>query len=113
MGMTKNYLLKIQENCCDQRFGQEAVEWAILSGWIKLTGDVQTDLVTIMGQPGKPETGKYDEIIVAYQRQCREHGDALVDLYHASGLFDEILRPMPMLPSIMARAAAHELAVKS
>ena len=97
MGMTKNYLLKIQENCCDQRFGQEAIEWAIVSGWITLTGDLQKDLVTIMGEPGKPETGQYDAIIEAYQRTCREQGDALVDLYHASGLFEEILRPMPLL----------------
>jgi|GEM_PF-2822712 len=68
MGMTKNYLLKILENCSEHSFGQDAVEWAIVSGHIKLTGDLQTDLRTIMGEPGKPETGLYDEICEAYRR---------------------------------------------
>lgn len=40
---------------------------------------------------------EHSTLIVAYQRQCREHGDALVDLYIASGLFTEILKPMPLL----------------
>ena len=51
MGMTKNYFLKVLERCSEHQFGQDAVEWAIISGWVKLTGDFQTDLRTIMGEP--------------------------------------------------------------
>ena len=94
MGMTKQYLLEIQHHCSDHLFGQEAVEWAIITGRVKLTGELQTDLRTIMGQPGRPETGLYDEIVTSYQAQCREHGDSLVALYESAGLFDEILRPV-------------------
>ena len=95
MAAMKKYLLTLLENCSDENFGQEAVEWAILSGRITRTYDLQTDLRAIMGEPGQPETGRYSEFVEAYQRQCREHGDALVAVYEASGLLAEILRPLP------------------
>jgi hypothetical protein len=103
MGCLKNYLLTVLENCSDEQFGQEAVEWAILTGRVVLTYDLETDLKTIMGcvphGPSEPNRGSetnYDRIIEAYRRQCQEHGDALVELYHASGLMEEILRPIPL-----------------
>lgn len=102
MGQTKNYLLQIQQNCSEELFGQEAVEWAIYTGKVQLTGDLQTDLVTIMGEPGKPETGRYDEIIVAYQAASREHGRSLNAVYAATGFLDDILKPQPLLPPLPA-----------
>jgi len=68
MGQMKNYLLRVLENCSDEQFGQDAVEWAITSGYIHLTYDLDTDLRQIMGEPGKPETGEYDAICEAYRR---------------------------------------------
>jgi hypothetical protein len=96
MGCTKNYLLTLLQLCSEEKFGQDAIEYALVAGALRPTYDLETDLRAIMGEPGKPETGRYDEFVVAYQRQCREHGDALVDLYHASGLMEEILRPIPL-----------------
>ena len=42
----------------------------------------------------------YDRSIEAYQRQCREHGDALVEIYRTSGLLEEILRPVSLAQHI-------------
>lgn len=108
MGMTKNYLLSIQQACSEELFGQEAVEWAIYSGRVALTGDLQADLVTIMGEPGKPETGQYDAIVEAYQRVTNEHGRALNQLYVLTGVLDEILKPMPPGYAQMAARAKRE-----
>ena len=63
----KNYLLTLITLCSEEQFGQDAVEWAILSGWIKLTYHRDTDLRTIMDQ--------YDQICEAYQRVCRLHDE--------------------------------------
>jgi hypothetical protein len=71
MGMMKNYLLNLLHLCSDQQFGQDAVEWAIVSGFVKLTYNLEEDLRLIMGEPGKPETGAYPSIIEAYQSVIR------------------------------------------
>ena len=71
MGMMKRYLENLVCLCSEEKFGQDAVEWAILSGHIKLTYVMQDDLVLIMGQPGLPKTGLYDTIIEEYQAQLR------------------------------------------
>lgn len=94
----KNYLLTVLENCSDEKFGQEAVEWAIVTGRIRLTYHLDSDVKQIMGcvPHGPPEETNYDCIIEAYRRQRQEHGDALVQLYHASGLMEEILRPISL-----------------
>jgi hypothetical protein len=76
MGMMKNYLLNLMTACSDEKFGQDAVEWAIMTGRIHLTYDFQTDLRMIMGEPGKPETGQYDHICEAWRRTCRAHDEA-------------------------------------
>ncbi len=68
MAMIKKYLLDLLAHCSEHPFGQDAVEWAITSGFVKLTYDLDQDLRTIMGEPGRPETGQYSQIIEAYQR---------------------------------------------
>ena len=55
----KRYFETVLHHCSDQRTGQDAVEWAIVSGLVTLTYDLDTDLRTIMEQ--------YSEIITAYQ----------------------------------------------
>ena len=84
MGYMKNYLLTVLENCSDEKFGQEAVEWAIVTGRVVLTYNLETDLKTIMGDCVTANTSdrpagetNYDRIIEDYRRQCQEHGDAL------------------------------------
>jgi hypothetical protein len=98
MGMTKNYLLKILENCSEHQFGQDAVEWAIVSGHVALTGDLQTDLRAILGQPGKPETGRYDAICDAYRRVRDELNEQSMDAMQP--LLEEILRTVPLAQSV-------------
>ncbi len=94
MGMMKNYLLKLPHLCSDERFGQEAVEWAIVSGHIKLTYSLERDLRLIMGEPGKPETGLYSSLIEAYQREVRRNQELLTDSYQP--LLEELLRAVPL-----------------
>ena len=97
MGCMKNYLLNVLEKCSDEKFGQDAIEWAIVSGHVTLTHNLADDVRLIMGDvPGKPGTTRYDEIIEAYRRTTEEHGEALLGIYHASGLMEEILRPIPL-----------------
>lgn len=71
--MMKNYLLRLLELCSDQAFGQDAVEWAILSGHVPLTYNLQADLTSIMGPPGFPAVGQYDDLCEAYRRYCAQH----------------------------------------
>lgn len=70
--MIKQYLLELLCLCSDRQFGQEAIEWAILTGKIKLSYDLERDLRLIMGAPGKPETGMYPELIELYQAVMRQ-----------------------------------------
>jgi len=102
MGRMKNYLLTVLENCSDEKFGQEAVEWAIVTGRVKLTYHLETDVKHIMGCVPHGSSGEtnYDFIIEAYRRESQKHGDALVQLYHASGLMEEILRPVSLAQRI-------------
>ena len=86
----KDYLLKLLELCSDENFGQEAVEHGIINGQVTLTYDLQTDLRTIMGEPGRPETGCYDRLCSAYRAITRQHTETLTGLYESSGLMAEI-----------------------
>lgn len=81
MSMTKRYLENIICLCSEEKFGQDAVEWAILSGRIKLTFRLEADLRTIMGEPGSPETGQYSAIIEAYQMECHKNEALLMRSY--------------------------------
>lgn len=109
----KNYLLTVLQCCSEENFGQEAIEWAIVTGRVTLTYDLKTDIRAIMGPDasgaGAIETN-YDRIIEAYRCEVREHGDALVEIYEASGLLEEILRPVPL--AMMRPAPDCELVAK-
>ena len=60
MGMIKNYLLNLLQQCSEEQFGQDAIEWAIESGMVRLTYDLDHDIRETMS--------RYDEIIIAYRR---------------------------------------------
>jgi hypothetical protein len=94
MGMIKKYLLHLLHLCSDEQFGQDAVEWAIVSGHVRLTYNLHKDLLRIMGEPGKPETGLYPSIVEAYQREVRQNEELLVESYQP--LLEELLRPLPL-----------------
>ena len=59
MGMMKNYLLNLLHQCSEENFGQNAIEWAITSGLVRLTYDLDRDIRECMS--------RYDEIIVGYR----------------------------------------------
>ena len=60
MGMTKNYFLNLLQQCSEEQFGQDAIEWAIVSGFVTLSYDMDTDVRKIMSN--------YDGIIDAYRK---------------------------------------------
>jgi hypothetical protein len=60
MGMMKNYLLRLLEQCSEEKFGQDAIEWAIVSDLVHLTYDFDRDIREIMP--------RYDEIIEGYRK---------------------------------------------
>jgi len=60
MGMMKNYLLNVLQHCSEEQFGQDAIEWAILSGMVTLSYDLDLDVHAIMS--------RYDQIIEAYRQ---------------------------------------------
>jgi hypothetical protein len=64
MGMLKNYLLKLLERCSEEKFGQDAIEWAIASGLVPLSYELDRDVRSIML--------RYDEIIEAYRRSIAQ-----------------------------------------
>ena len=70
MGMLKHYLLTVLERCSDEAFGQEAVEHAITTGAVQLTGVLDADLRAILAQ--------YDQHCHAYREACRAHEHALI-----------------------------------
>jgi hypothetical protein len=94
MGMIKHYLLHLLTLCSDEQFGQDAVEWAIVSGWVKLSYKLDDDLRLIMGQPGQPETGQYDAICEGYRRVCQQNEEALIESYQP--LLEELNRSVPL-----------------
>jgi hypothetical protein len=60
MGMMKNYFLNLLEQCSEEKFGQDAIEWGVVSGLVQLTYDLERDVRETMS--------RYDEIIEAYRR---------------------------------------------
>lgn len=69
MGMMKNYVLKVLEQCSEERFGQDAIEWAIVSGLLPLTYNLERDVRAAMS--------RYDEIIEAYRRSLAQAKEVL------------------------------------
>lgn len=72
MGMIKNYLANLLCLCSEHEFGQDVVDWAIYTGRVRLSYDLDADLRLIMGEPGQPETGQYDNLVEAYQAERRQ-----------------------------------------
>jgi len=64
MGMMKNYLLTLQQQCSEEQFGQDAIEWAIVTGLVRLSYELDADVRSIMP--------RYDEIIEAYRRSIAQ-----------------------------------------
>lgn len=62
--MSKRYLENLLHQCSEHRFGQDAIEWAILSGWVKLTHQREQDVSLIMSQ--------YDALVIAYRHQVAQ-----------------------------------------
>lgn len=57
----KNYLLNLLQQCSEEKFGQDAIEWAIVSGRVRLTYDLDRDIHDTMS--------RYDEIIEGYREE--------------------------------------------
>jgi len=111
----KNYLLTVLQQCSEHQFGQDAIEWAIVTGRVQLTYDLETDVRLIMGDipspagageggasaPGEGRGGKqtnYDRIIVAYRAARLDLETQTLDALHP--LFAEILRPFSLAQHI-------------
>ena len=60
MGMMKNYFLNLVQQCSEEQFGQDAIEWAVVKGLVRLSYELDKDVREIMP--------RYDEIIDAYRR---------------------------------------------
>ena len=73
MGMMKNYLLRLLEQCSEDQFGQDAIEWAIVSGLVRLTYDFDRDV--------RESMSRYDEIIEAYRRSPARAKDGISKLH--------------------------------
>ena len=64
MGMMKNYLLNLLQQCSEEKFGQDAIEWAIVSGRVRLTYDLDQDI--------RESMSRYDEIIEGYRQSLAQ-----------------------------------------
>ena len=69
MGMMKNYLLKLLQQCSEQQFGQNAIEWAIVTGLVRLSYELDADVRSIML--------RYDEIIERYRQSLAQANEEL------------------------------------
>ena len=72
MGMLKHYLLRLITVCApDNAFAQDAIEHAIFSGRVRLTGNYEADRQSVLSQ--------YDAIIEDYEHVVRHHTAAQID----------------------------------
>ena len=62
MGCFKNYINNVICECSDKSFGQNAVEFAITSGLVKLSYNFDEDVQRVMFN--------YDRICDAYREHC-------------------------------------------
>lgn len=92
--MMKNYLLELLHRCSDDQFDQDAIEWAVVTGLVKLTYDMEKDVHLILGEPGKPDTGQLPAIQEAYRRVKQDSYDALIESYRP--LLEELNRARPL-----------------
>lgn len=63
MGMMKNYFLELLQSASEEKFAQDAIEWAIVTKLVTLTYDRRKDLEEVLRN--------YTAILEAY-RQWRE-----------------------------------------
>ena len=94
MGMIKNYLLTLLQQCSEEQFGQDVIEWAIDTGRVHLSYDLDSDIRSIMS--------RYDELIETYRATEQQTG-----FQHRS--------PAPMkraVPSRKAKTSDSGIAVK-
>ncbi len=78
----KRYLEQLWHRCSDEAFGQDAVEWGVLSGHVRLTYDLDTDLRTIMGDACHPSQPR---ACPDCHRPTRLSTDADVPMIHCTG----------------------------
>lgn len=83
--MMKNYLLKLLQQCSEEQFGQDAIEWAIVSGRVRLTYDLDRDIHACMC--------RYDEIIEAYRSSLAQPSHRFIE------------KPSPMVRAVPGRRA--------
>jgi hypothetical protein len=69
MGMMKNYLLTLLQQCSEEQFGQDVIEWAIVSGLVRLSYEQDADIRSIML--------RYDDLIEAYRRSRAQANEEL------------------------------------
>lgn len=62
--MIKQYLLRLLHECSEEKFGQDAIEWAVVSGLVDLTFDLKGDVRQTMS--------RYGEIIEGYRRSLAQ-----------------------------------------
>ena len=67
--MMKNYVLTLLQECSEEQFGQDAIEWAIVAGQVRLSYEQNADVRSIML--------RYDEIIEAYRRSKTQSNEEL------------------------------------
>ena len=63
MGMMKNYFLNLLQQCSEEKFGQDAIDWAIRTGLVPLSYNLSRDVRHCMS--------RYDEILEAYRHSQR------------------------------------------
>jgi hypothetical protein len=73
MSMMKKYVDNLICACSDRKFGQDAVEHAIIRGRFKPTYNLQEDLRAIMGDRSASKTPRlYDQFIEDFQQFVRQ-----------------------------------------
>lgn len=95
---TARYIENLVMQCSDETFGQDAVEWAIMTGRFNPSYHLETDLEAIMGDPSQPtipstlnlskEPRLYDSFVEQYQTRQQADADALFQ--SASPLLDQV-----------------------
>jgi Flp pilus assembly pilin Flp len=70
----KDYLLRLLEQCApDNGFAQDAIEYAVVMGWVTLTENLIADVQTVMGQ--------YDTLLTRYRSALNQNVTVLADSY--------------------------------
>ena len=67
--MMKNYLLTLLQQCSEEQFGQDVIEWAVGTGLVRLSYKLDDDIRSVML--------RYDELIEAYRRSLAQANQEL------------------------------------